>query len=188
MGVKPFPWNKVWIFLGTGVVLFIAGGLVAFFTLYQPKVKELNALQAQYSVLQDAAHQLDTDLKSVTSDRDAQIALLSTCQSELSVANDLVVRNEQITFASGMQVEVMTASQKLQQGDITGARAALALADQYLSSLSRSMSDPSIGASLTAKLASVRGVLETDATLAVSEMDNILISLHQIVQTLQVNP
>jgi hypothetical protein len=188
MGVKPFPWKKIWILLGIGVILFFTGAIITFFVLYQPKLKELNALQAQHSILQDAAHKLDTDLKSMTSERDAQVALLSSCQSELTAANDLVARNEQITYASGMQVEVMTASQKLQQGDITGARAALALADQYLNSLAHSMADASIGESLIAKLAGVRAVLETDASLAVSEMDNLLISLHQIVQTLQVNP
>lgn len=182
---KPMPkWLKyTLIYLVVGIVLLLAGYLIAYFTstvpkqnLYQNTVNQLQETESQLDDMNTKYEQLSEDFSSLNEEHDA---LQSDYQSLIQSYDDLEENSEFYKNLLSLKYEVANARYYLLKVDKISARQAMILAFDYFDGIKDKL-EPDIASGIEDRLESIQKSIYTKPDTALDDLGTLFENLERI--------
>jgi uncharacterized membrane-anchored protein YhcB (DUF1043 family) len=182
---KPMPkWLKnSLIFLVVGLILLLAGYLIAYFTstipkqnLYQTTVNELQETKSQLDDLNIKYDQLTNDLSEVNNEFDTLQSDYEELDQEF---NDLLQTSEFAKNLLSLKYEVANARYYLLKVDRISSRQAIILAIDYFDAIKDDL-EPDISSGVEDRLESIQKSINTKPDAALDELGTLFENLERI--------
>lgn len=180
---RALPWVIV------ALVAFLAGALVTYFAVYQPKVAELtsaqNGLQAELTAATD-------DVASIQAELDTAKADLQTAQNDLAAAQTTIeeqttalAKSEQLVIIYKFEAGVNSARATLSKLDPASSRQALTFVANDLAELEQTNVDPAALSGFKAKIEEAEANLESTPQKSLEALEALYSNLLLLISNLE---
>lgn len=176
---RALPWVIV------AIVFFLAGALVTYFTLYQPKVAELTFAQSELVTAAENAAALQGQV-------DAAQGELATAQTELAAAQSTITeqtaalaKSEQFLLIYKFQADVNAARATLSKLDPASSRQALTFVSSDLAELEKTDLDAEALSGFKARIEEANANLESDPQTSLAALETLYSNLLLLISNLQ---
>lgn len=176
---RALPWVIV------AIVFFLAGALVTYFALYQPKVGELTFAQSELVTAAENAAALQGQVDTAQSELTNVQAELATAQTTITEQTAALAKSDQFLLIYKFQADVNAARATLSKLDPASTRQALSFVSSDLVELEKTDLDAEALSGFKAKIEEATANVESDPQKTLDALETLYSNLLLLISNLQ---
>ena len=176
---RALPWVIV------AIVFFLAGALVIYFALYQPKVAELTFAQSELVTAAENAAALQGQVDTAQSELTSVQAELAAAQTTITEQTAALAKSDQFLLIYKFQADVNAARATLSKLDPASTRQALSFVSSDLVELEKTDLDPEALSGFKAKIEEATLYVESDPQKTLDALETLYSNLLLLISNLQ---
>lgn len=176
---RALPWVIV------AIVFFLAGALVTYFALYQPKVAELTFAQSELVTAAKNAATLQGQVDAAQGELASAQTELAAAQTTITEQTAALAKSEQFLLIYKFQADVNAARATLSKLDPASSRQALTFVSSDLAELEKTDLDAEALSGFKARIEEANANLESDPQTSLAALETLYSNLLLLISNLQ---